>query len=104
MKQQHTPGPWATSAPGLPLQVECSEGFLVAQCNVNGSIRKGSLLELEANARLIAAAPTMVSELEKLHRFLGRILETEPDGDVVNQSAELYKSVESTLCAALSED
>lgn len=55
---QHTPGPWVASFTHLS-EVRATNGAVIAKCQkLNG------LVTLQANARLIAAAPEMLEALE----------------------------------------
>lgn len=61
--QGHTPGPWFVSK-GSPYYV-CNDGFWIASTmGIKGP-------EGEANARLIAAAPELLSQLEYAVKLLG---------------------------------
>lgn len=68
--RRHSPGPWRMdnwqNGPGPSRPVVLSQKRLVADCTPNSRVR--SLSECEANARLIAAAPEMLTQLmEALH-------------------------------------
>lgn len=63
---QHTPGPWAYRRWSNHSDRNLLEGFSI---NAGGSLvpmntAEGDLFEAEANARLIAAAPTMLEALK----------------------------------------
>ncbi len=63
---QHTPGPWEyTKVPDLPRVRErkSGQGFLIANCENSSWLPKD---ETVANARLIAAAPELLTALEEL--------------------------------------
>jgi hypothetical protein len=66
--KQHTPGPWAIESPdisGAPFRVRKSENHPQGDltiCHVNPYLS----YESEANAQLIAAAPDLLSALERL--------------------------------------
>ena len=74
---QHTPGPWVIDADTRPEQV-CvvfgvrSEQFPGGFCYVRGALGHWStdVAENMANARLIAAAPDLLRELQHLARLL----------------------------------
>jgi hypothetical protein len=76
---KHTPGPWKLSKTQV---VKCSiyddEGKPVAHCDRRGS-------ETPANARLIAAAPTMFGKLADVKGFISRLLADMEDNDPDNQ-------------------
>lgn len=97
---QHTPGPWTchdgyrrinsrgslvVSVGDCPNQEYYSGRYAVEAPHLTAVNEN----ELEANARLIAAAPDMLAELEELLMFArsvrpgGRILESDPDLDAV---------------------
>ncbi len=60
-KQEHTPGPWYTKH-GQISSLTSTHGCTIANCNATA---KGiSPAEVEANARLIAAAPSMLRALK----------------------------------------
>lgn len=66
---KHTPGPWKVRENGGLMQsVEAKRDWLVFKCGRDFMARE----ELEANARLIAAAPELLEALELL------IAETDP--------------------------
>jgi len=58
MEGKFTPGPWKASFTKFS-EVRAENGALVAKCE-----RLGGLVNLEANARLIAAAPDLLEALE----------------------------------------
>ena len=61
MSAQHTPGPWAIKAQGEPNHYfTLSNGRWLAAIQFNGELW---VLEQEANARLIAAAPELLEVL-----------------------------------------
>lgn len=88
MTARHTPGPWTlvnhtvmTGTLGSPTYQR------IAQCTDRGS-------ETEANARLIAAAPTMHKKLADTVAWLDREIETW-EGLVTKESAQmLFKLTE----------
>jgi len=61
-KQKHTPGPWYTRHGQISSETS-THGCTIADCNAtaNGISDK----EVEANARLIAAAPDLLAALEE---------------------------------------
>ncbi|MGN6312888.1 MAG: hypothetical protein ACTHMO_03900 [Rhodanobacteraceae bacterium] len=68
--QQHTPGPWITDRPYIR-----SHGGNATVCEVkdgwyNRSGPQYSQEEIQANARLIAAAPELLEALQALEPFL----------------------------------
>lgn len=64
---QHTPGPWTASNTadvyGKTVGVQCKR--TVAKVRFSGDIDQISITEAEANARLIAAAPELLGELDR---------------------------------------
>lgn len=74
MSGQHTPGPWFAFANatcvGGPVGIlgnpSGADTAGIAHCGM--ALRTGN--EVQANARLIAAAPEMLDELQKAHRLL----------------------------------
>ena len=60
MSTKHTPGPWRVSYTNFS-EVQADNGALIAKCDkLNG------LVNLQANARLIAAAPELLQELKNI--------------------------------------
>jgi hypothetical protein len=59
MKTEHTPGPWKVSNDFSGVLIEVENGNTVAKVNALKD-------EYEANARLIAAAPKLLSTLNSL--------------------------------------
>ncbi len=69
--KQHSPGPWRTRVPKLPITKLAADDRMVLARAFDGSekaivdrVRGGSPEQANANALLIAAAPTMYQELE----------------------------------------
>lgn len=60
MSSKHTPGPWKMKFSNIS-QVVAENGALIAKCN-----RLDSLVNLQANALLIAQAPELFSIVERL--------------------------------------
>jgi hypothetical protein len=70
-KAMHTPGPWTTNIPENPISPLAAMDRMVLARAFDGSekaivdrVRGGSPEQANANARLIAAAPTMYAELQ----------------------------------------
>lgn len=59
-EQKHTPGPWKVNYNKFS-EVLAENGALVATCN-----RLGSLVNLQANAQVIAQAPSLLKIAERL--------------------------------------
>jgi len=72
MKTQHTKGPWKVAVDtrytrGLLVRDNNGEGYVVAVCDyVNNSNAKDVNNSIEANARLIAAAPELLEIVNRL--------------------------------------
>jgi|SRR5690606_8596504 len=67
MEHKHTPGPWQVSAGAVDnprLIVENDLGLPVCAMSLRGV--QGDINKMEANARLIAAAPELLVALEQL--------------------------------------
>ena len=56
----HTPGPWAVNFKKFS-EVRAENGALVAECK-----KLTGLVNLQANARLVAAAPDLLAALQRL--------------------------------------
>lgn len=72
MTAQHTPGPWTT--PDGEAIVDPNSSELIAQCYGDG-IATITPEECNANARLIAAAPDMLAQLQCTDSHITRILQ-----------------------------
>ena len=75
----HTPGPWNVTK----LYVRKQDGGLVASINDLWQKQKTPKAEMDANARLIAAAPELLAALEELLWAASRT-SLETDGDYSN--------------------
>lgn len=60
MAAPHTPGPWSIAGSGYGLDVRCAAGNIVGMTRRFGQ----NPAEVEANARLVAAAPDLLAALE----------------------------------------
>ena len=68
---KHTPGPWRTDPDLGHEQVLGPDGIIVADCSIFAMVKNGPTPERNrANARLIAAAPEMLSFLQDLEDAL----------------------------------
>jgi hypothetical protein len=67
---QHTPGPWVYKG-GETTTIREADGSMICQMKFltgpHGLGGRRSNDEVDANARLIAAAPDMLAELQRLH-------------------------------------
>ena len=69
MNATHTPGPWCTGEQGGDYQQVTGCGFIIATVNSWWKVVESAQtkrLRMEADARLIAAAPDLLEALEKL--------------------------------------
>ncbi len=85
MDVQHTPGPWHTVGLDKNAQrVVASQHIEIATCwhHCVGSIER----EMEANARLIAAAPEILEALTMIHRIMIQRDMVEDEREVVDQA------------------
>jgi len=65
MAAPHTPGPWSIAGSGYGLDVRCAAGNIVGMTRRFGQ----NPAEVEANARLVAAAPDLLAALREALRF-----------------------------------
>lgn len=94
MKHTHTPAPWAildrpeTSLPDSRTLTHISNGAHIV-CTL-GSTRSDGSQNHSANARLIAAAPELLSALnlllDKLHAHCPGLLDCEYTGDAITKA------------------
>jgi len=67
MKKQHTPGPWhINTMETVQATIHAHRGHVATVSR--GSMNEVSADEIEANARLIAAAPELLAALESIAR------------------------------------
>ena len=65
-KAKHTPGPWVVSDQGVGFEVDSNDGWQVAQAQQRPEDGRGKPSSVRlANARLIAAAPTMADYIKR---------------------------------------
>lgn len=71
-KPKHTPGPWTVDRPSAPKYATGinADGFQVVLWLPDPEKSSKTREELDANARLIAAAPEMLEALELVYRDL----------------------------------
>ena len=85
MKNQHTPGPWEADIRIAQAMVTDSNGNAIADIarhEFSDTEQSYSDQKIEANARLIAAAPDLLSALIALEKASRKVLDTSatPDG------------------------
>jgi tRNA-dihydrouridine synthase len=62
--QGYTPGPWVAVDTGMP-EIQDASGWALAQCRCRNFYTDEAAEEVEANARLIAAAPDLITLLAR---------------------------------------
>lgn len=91
MSALHTPGPWKVNFKKFS-EVRAENGAVVAECkNLTG------LVNLQANAKLIAAAPDLLGSLIAITNQLERVGDTRPnkDGQFIDDArAAIEKAVQ----------
>jgi len=90
MNTDHTSGPWKANFQKIA-EVQAENGALIAKCN-----KLTSLVNLQANARLIAAAPELLDALETCLAFIedAHILEGQWHWDPVEKArAAIAKAI-----------
>jgi len=74
---KHTPGPWTDNHADYPGFVVAASGLRVANASTRDAFRAGGWPLMEANARLIAAAPDLLHACELaadcVDRFQGKL-------------------------------
>lgn len=73
---QHTPGPWRIANTNFRPKVFAADDRLIADC---ANIHRRTQDEMEANARLITAAPDMFVALEGLIQSFHASVVAKPD-------------------------
>ncbi len=67
MKTQHTKGPWKTNENAAGnIWIQANGGFIAEITPAYGAVPESLQIERHANARLIAAAPSLLAALETL--------------------------------------
>lgn len=64
---QHTPGPWKVNYTKFS-EVRAENGAVIAECK-----KLTNLVNLQANARLVAAAPDLLAALDRLTQQCARL-------------------------------
>ena len=86
MSTQHTPGPWSVNFKKFD-EVTASNGAIVASCN-----KLTGLVNLQANARLIAAAPDLLEALKGLVAWADDLRREDPVEDLRKARAAISKA------------
>lgn len=104
MNATHTPGPWQAERADHAFEIIC-KGFIVADVyhEEEAGYRTGpaTALEAEANARLIAAAPTMLATLRACLEAMGDYYDCQ---DAHENGGSLHDLVTSTIQLATNQD
>lgn len=79
-KGKFTPGPWKLNA-GREIETSSGKFFLSYGYDENKKPDFKNFVELDANSRLIAAAPEMLSALQELYKHCAMIHKSWGDGD-----------------------
>jgi hypothetical protein len=66
---KHTPGPWTVSA-GRTIETPSGQFYLTYNMDKHGNPLFRSFVELDSNAALVAAAPTMYADLCAVRDYL----------------------------------
>ena len=94
---KHTPGPWIVQGPNIATAGTDTQplGYVIAHCLNPYAGATGAADRVEANARLIAAAPDLLTELRKaraaLKERLDELIEshTNPETGLITDNADL---------------
>lgn len=99
----HTPGPWTIERPfGEPgVYIQCPTSALVATCHEPdpNTFNVDRRCSIDANARLIAAAPTMAEALDDCARLLEHIHNDWPQHHCTTGCPDIHKRVERARAA-----
>lgn len=97
MTAHHTPGPWETSKVCRTIYVEARLGFGMMQEVAACGPTEGAG-EQEANAALIARAPTLLAENDRLRALLERTISLLGDGgDIQTLPSDLAQDIRAAL-------
>ena len=83
--RQHTPGPWDVEPKGSRHFVDGADGLTVAYLDRAG-VRERA--EIEANARLIAAAPELLAALESIAAIVPDVMSKQAEDGFRYHTAE----------------
>jgi len=101
MSNKHTPGPWlsATDRYGHPSHVAAEVGAI---CNFGTAVRRArGIDEIQANSRLIAAAPDLLTALQMLYDKTADYIRLNNLGGMDNQCMQLARAaLAKAVCAA----
>lgn len=87
-KPKHTPGPWFVVPSQGTTYIRTTESAVPGESAIAEVIKgRRNLSALEANARLIAAAPEMLAVLKVVERLLRHTVLT-PDGEMVHDEVK----------------
>ena len=90
-----TPGPWTVQAPmiGMPERyIVVGDGFVVADCGLECPPIDGDGFSALANARLIAAAPDLLSASQKAVARIESVRDAIVPGGIVDQAVQMLKA------------
>lgn len=77
MEHEHTPGPWVTAGwKNLVINAYQGTPDQCTICCAPGGSRNASIEEMQANARLIAAAPETAAERDRLKAMNAELIES----------------------------
>ena len=86
----HIEGTWQVEMLGKHYKVATEE-------NLIADIHGGNQEERLANAKLVAAAPTMLKELENCMEVLNHAINATPRGELRNKLCDTYISIKLTI-------
>jgi len=100
MSAQHTPGPWVID-PKNPAKVLNGKGGLITHCNSRfwSEVDEPNSDAARANARVIAAAPCMLTALDRAEAFVAGF----EDDDTQEGIPELLGAIRAALRKAKGE-
>lgn len=89
----HTPGPWVFDADDSIVKTDYkSDVIMLGRLHIARPCRQGE--QTDANARLIAAAPDLLSALERIARNFELLLAQKPVRDVSETLAEVNAAID----------
>lgn len=100
---KHTKGPWKVRENGGIMQaIEAGKDWLIYKCGRDNT----PIAEVEANARLIAAAPDLLEALELARLFIRNGIELGyirmPDADTPDPAHDTLPKIEAAIAKARS--